>query len=159
MAIGLTQAGHNVTVVCNSQGYDDPQLRFPSRENWNGIKIVRVRSTGLGKGTKWRRASDFGTFMASCAFRLGSLPKFDVVISMTSPPLISFLASLALLAKARSLVFWSMDLNPDETKKLSRSSSTRTNGSVRRKLHNLPIELNIEAKRMAPRKHCSVLES
>ena len=33
---------------------------------------------------------------------------------MTSPPLISFIASLAVPRRARSLVFWSMDLNPDE---------------------------------------------
>src|ERR1700686_904922 len=114
LAIGLTQAGHNVTVICNSQGYDDTELRFSCRENWNGIRIVRVRSSRFGKGSKWRRASDFGTFMGSCAFRLCSLPKFDVVIAMTSPPLISFLATLAVPARARSLVFWSMDLNPDE---------------------------------------------
>src|SRR6202140_3098751 len=113
-AIGLTQAGHKVTVVFNSQGYDDPQLRFPPRENWNGIRIVRVRSTGFGKSAKWRRASDFGTFMAACALRMWSLPKFDVVVAMTSPPLISFLATLAVPARARSLVFWSMDLNPDQ---------------------------------------------
>jgi glycosyltransferase involved in cell wall biosynthesis len=114
LAIGLTRAGHNVTVICNSKGYDDPSLRFPSQETWNGIKIVRIRSTGFGKTSKWRRASDFGTFMASCAFRLLSLPKVDVVVAMTSPPLISFLATLAVPYKARSLVFWSMDLNPDE---------------------------------------------
>jgi colanic acid biosynthesis glycosyl transferase WcaI len=114
LALGLTQAGHQVTVLCNSQGYDDPRLRFPYEETWNGIKIVRVRSTSFGKNSKWRRASDFGTFMASCAFRLWSLPKFDVVVAMTSPPLISFLATLAVPRRARSLVFWSMDLNPDE---------------------------------------------
>jgi hypothetical protein len=52
--------------------------------------------------------------MASCAFRLWSLPQFDVVVAMTSPPLISFVAALAVPGRARSLVFWSMDLNPDE---------------------------------------------
>jgi hypothetical protein len=52
--------------------------------------------------------------MASCAFRLWSLPQFDVVVAMTSPPLISFVATLAVPGRARSLVFWSMDLNPDE---------------------------------------------
>jgi glycosyltransferase involved in cell wall biosynthesis len=114
LAMGLTQAGHKVTVICNSRGYDDPKLQFPSQETWNGIKIVRVRSTGFGKSSKWRRASDFGTFMASCAFHLWALPKFDVVVAMTSPPLISFLATLAVPRRARSLVFWSMDLNPDE---------------------------------------------
>jgi colanic acid biosynthesis glycosyl transferase WcaI len=114
LAVALTQAGHEVTVVCNSRGYDDPKLRFPNQESWNGVKIVRVRSTGFGKGSKWRRVVDFGTFMASCVFRVWSLPRFDVVVAMTSPPLISFVASLAVPGRARSLVFWSMDLNPDE---------------------------------------------
>ena len=114
LARSLTQAGHEVTVICNSRGYDDPKLRFPNQETWNGVKIVRVRSTGFGKGSKWRRAADFGTFIASCAFRLWLLPPFDVVVAMTSPPLISFVATLAVPGRARSLVFWSMDLNPDE---------------------------------------------
>ena len=114
LARGLTQAGHEVTVICDSRGYDDPKLRFPNQETWNRVKILRVRSTGFGKSSKWRRASDFGTFMASCAFRLWSLPQFDVVVAMTSPPLISFVAALAVPGRARSLVFWSMDLNPDE---------------------------------------------
>src|ERR1017187_3880466 len=114
LARSLTQAGHEVTVICNSRGYDDPKLRFPNQETWNGVKILRVRSTGFGKSAKWRRAADFGTFMASCVFRLWSLPKFDVVVAMTSPPLISFVATLAVPGRARSLVFWSMDLNPDE---------------------------------------------
>ena len=114
LAVSLTQAGHEVTVLCNSRGYDDPNLRFPKQETWNGVRIIRLRSTGFGKRAKWRRAADFGTFMAACILRLWSLPRFDLVIAMTSPPLISFIASLAVPRKARSLVFWSMDLNPDE---------------------------------------------
>ena len=114
LARGLIESGHQVTVICNSRGYDNPKLRFPSEELWNGVKIVRMRSTAFGKLSKWRRATDFGTFMVSCASRLWSLPKFDVIIAMTSPPLISFLATLAVPRRARSLVFWSMDLNPDE---------------------------------------------
>jgi len=114
LTAALAQAGHKVTIVCNSRGYDDPKIRFPNKETWKGVRILRVSATGLGKTSKWRRAADFGTFIASCALRVWSLPKFDVVIAMTSPPLISFVASLALPRRARSLVFWSMDLNPDE---------------------------------------------
>jgi colanic acid biosynthesis glycosyl transferase WcaI len=114
LARGLTQAGHDVTVVSSSRGYDNPRTRFAKRERWNGINIIRIGSTGLGKASRWRRAIDFGTFMANCAFRLWLLPHFDVVLAMTSPPLISFLASLAVPGKANNLVFWSMDLNPDE---------------------------------------------
>jgi len=114
LTLALVEAGHEVLVVCNSRGYDDPKIRFPQRETWKGVKIVRVGSTGLGKGSKWRRAADFATFMASCILRLWSLPRFDVVIAMTSPPLIPFVASLAVPSRARRLVFWSMDLNPDQ---------------------------------------------
>ena len=52
--------------------------------------------------------------MVSCALRLQLLSQFDVVVAMTSPPLISFVAALAIPRKARRLLFWSMDLNPDE---------------------------------------------
>jgi colanic acid biosynthesis glycosyl transferase WcaI len=114
LAKALTRVGHEVTVVCSSRGYDDPRVRFPKREIWNAIDIIRIRSTGFGKSSKWRRAADFGTFMASCVFRLWSLPRFDVVVAMTSPPLISFVAALAVPGRARGLVCWSMDLNPDE---------------------------------------------
>jgi colanic acid biosynthesis glycosyl transferase WcaI len=114
LARGLVQAGHNVTVVCSSRGYDDPRVRFLKRETWHGVNIIRMQSTGLGKGSRWRRATDFGTFMASCAFRLAFLPRFDVVVAMTSPPLISFLSTLLVPRRASSLIFWSMDLNPDE---------------------------------------------
>jgi colanic acid biosynthesis glycosyl transferase WcaI len=114
LAKALTRVGHEVTVVCSSRGYDDPRVRFPKREIWNAIDIIRIRSTGFGKSTKWRRAADFATFMASCVFRLWSLPQFDVVVAMTSPPLISFVAALAVPGRARGLVCWSMDLNPDE---------------------------------------------
>jgi len=114
LAKALTQVGHEVTVVCSSRGYDDPRVRFPQRETWNAVNIIRIRSTGFGKSSRWRRAADFSTFMASCALRVWRLQRFDVVVAMTSPPLISFLSSLAVPGRASSFVFWSMDLNPDE---------------------------------------------
>jgi glycosyltransferase involved in cell wall biosynthesis len=42
------------------------------------------------------------------------MPKFDVVVSLTSPPLISYLGSLFVKLKGGKLLFWVMDLNPDE---------------------------------------------
>ena len=114
LAASLVEAGHEVTVVAAARGYDDPSLRFRSREIWRGVRIIRVPLTGLGKARRWRRAADFASFMVSCTVRLLLLPRFDVVIAMTSPPLISFLAALIVPIKARKLLFWSMDLNPDE---------------------------------------------
>ncbi len=114
LAEALVEAGHEVTVIASRRGYDDPQRCFPSRETWRGVRIVRVSSTGLGKTARWRRAADFATFIGSCTFRLLLGPRFDLVIAMTSPPLISVLAALLVPLKANRFVFWCMDLNPDE---------------------------------------------
>ncbi len=41
-------------------------------------------------------------------------PRYDVVVALTSPPLISFLGSLFVKLKGGEFFFWVMDLNPDE---------------------------------------------
>jgi glycosyltransferase involved in cell wall biosynthesis len=114
LATELTARGHKVTVVTSDRGYDDPAMRFPRRERWNGIEIFRVRSVSLGKGSKWRRAFNFGSFLLACSLRLLVLGRFDLVVALTSPPLISFLAALFVKLNGGRLCFWVMDLNPDE---------------------------------------------
>jgi hypothetical protein len=42
------------------------------------------------------------------------LPRFDLVVALTSPPLISFLAALVARVRGARFAFWVMDLNPDE---------------------------------------------
>jgi colanic acid biosynthesis glycosyl transferase WcaI len=114
LARGLAERGHEVTVVTSDRGYDNPDVRFPRHEVWNNITIRRIRTLSFGKETKLRRALNFGSFLAVCSLRLLTLPRFDVVVALTSPPLISFLASLFVTLKGGRFCFWVMDLNPDE---------------------------------------------
>jgi glycosyltransferase involved in cell wall biosynthesis len=114
LAVGLVKEGHQVTVVASDRGYDNPQVRFPRGEVWNGIKIIRISSLALGKQTRWRRALNFASFLINCAARLLLLPRFDVVVALTSPPLISFLGSAFVRLRGGKFFFWVMDLNPDE---------------------------------------------
>jgi colanic acid biosynthesis glycosyl transferase WcaI len=114
LATALSSRGHDVTVVASDRGYDDPARRFPRREHWNGVEIIRIPSLSLGKSSRWRRVFNFGSFMLLCALRLVALQRFDVVIALTSPPLISFLAALFTKLRGGSFCFWVMDLNPDE---------------------------------------------
>jgi colanic acid biosynthesis glycosyl transferase WcaI len=114
LGLALAGAGHEVTVLSSRRGYDDPSLKFVRREKWKGIQIVRISSTAFGKSARWRRAADFCSFMLDCARHLLGMRRVDVIVSLTSPPLISFIAALAVPLKARRLVLWSMDLNPDE---------------------------------------------
>ncbi len=114
LAVGLAREGHNVTVIASDRGYDDPSKRFPRHETWNGIEIIRIPSLALGKETKWRRAANFASFLFSCSLRLLLLRRFDVVVALTSPPLISFLGSMFVRVKGGKFFSWVMDLNPDE---------------------------------------------
>ena len=114
LALELVQAGHKVTVLAGRRGYDDPNTRFPKKEVWEGVSILRIPSTGLGKGSRLFRAVDFGSFLLSCFFRLLFLPRFDTVVALTSPPLISFLAAVFAFLKRERFYCWIMDLNPDE---------------------------------------------
>ncbi len=114
LATHLTEQGHQVTVLAGARGYDDPSLMFPKRENWKGVRIVRISSLGLGKNTRWRRMLNFASFILSCSVRSLMLPRFDLVVAMTSPPLISFVAALLVTLRGGQLICWVMDLNPDE---------------------------------------------
>ena len=68
----------------------------------------------MGKGGRGRRAVDCGSFFALCAWRLALLPRHDVVVALTSPPLISFLGAWVAKVWRSRFVYWIMDLNPDE---------------------------------------------
>jgi len=114
LALRLTAEGAQVTVISGRRSYDRPDVRLLPEEVWNGVQIYRVFVPGLGKAALWRRALDFASFLASCSLRLATLPKFDVVVALTSPPLIALPAALFARYKRSKMVSWIMDLNPDQ---------------------------------------------
>jgi glycosyltransferase involved in cell wall biosynthesis len=114
LAAALAEHGHQVTVVTGRRAYDDPDKKFPARENWRGVQIYRIGSTRFGKQAKWRRTADFASFIFSCCARLLFLRRYDIVVALTTPPLISFIGAWrAKLWRAR-FCYWVMDMNPDE---------------------------------------------
>jgi glycosyltransferase involved in cell wall biosynthesis len=114
LAQELVRRGHDVTVLTGRRDYDDPAKLYPARETWRGVEIIRVWNTGLGHGSKAGRMIDFISFLLLSTVRSLFLPRANVVVALTTPPLISVLgAALSLLWRAR-FVCWMMDLNPDE---------------------------------------------
>ena len=114
LALGLAGRGHRVTVMASRYGYDDPSKRFSPRENWRGIDIIRIPSLGFGKAGKLWRCLDFATYLLICFARLMFLPRHDLTVALTSPPLISFFGALFVKLRGGRFCFWVMDLNPDE---------------------------------------------
>ncbi|HWN95898.1 MAG TPA: glycosyltransferase family 4 protein [Methylomirabilota bacterium] len=114
VARALVERGHHVSVITSRRAYDHPDIIFPERESWNGIDIQRVRGTRFGKKSRLRRAADFATFILACSWQLLRAPRPDVVVALTSPPLISVIAACYAACRRCRFVYWVMDLNPDE---------------------------------------------
>jgi colanic acid biosynthesis glycosyl transferase WcaI len=114
LALALRARGHTVTVVTSRRAYDQPEKVFPAEEEWRGIRIHRIWSSRFGKLAKWRRAVDFATFILACCWQLLWLPRQDVTVALTSPPLISWIAAWFTRLRGGRFCYWVMDLNPDE---------------------------------------------
>ncbi len=114
LASQLVERNHEVSVIASARAYDNPAREFPKYQVWKGVRIHRVSCFSFGKGARWRRALDYLSFFVMCFWRLLLTPRQDVVVTMTSPPLISVLGSLFTILKGGHCVFWVMDLNPDE---------------------------------------------
>jgi len=114
LAEELARQGNEVRVICGRRKYDEPSVLFPKREIRNGVHITRIWNSSFGKGAKWKRAVDFATWLASAELALLREPKPDVVITLTTPPLLSVLGARYARKTGARLVPWMMDLNPDE---------------------------------------------
>lgn len=114
LAAELAGRGHDVTVIASGRAYDDPAIRYTGRENWNGVQIFRVPCLATGKGSRRKRALNIISFFLTCSWRMLQMRRFDVVIALTSPPLISALGALFARLTGGRFIFWIMDLNPDE---------------------------------------------
>lgn len=114
LAVELAHRGHKVTVVASRRGYDNPTISFPASEVWSGIDVRRVPALGMGKRSKLRRTLDFLSFYVCCFVQMMLLPRQDLVVMMTSPPLIAFAGTIMTRIKGGRLCVWVMDLNPDE---------------------------------------------
>lgn len=110
----LVSRGHQVTVIAGARGYEDPTLRFLREETYRGIRVHRLAYTAFGKTSKWRRALDFLSFHINLCFKLLLTPKQDVVVGLTSPPLVAVVGNLFCLLKGGRFVYWVMDMNPEE---------------------------------------------
>lgn len=114
LAFDLVKSGMRVEVVTSRLSYDDSEIRFPSSEIVNGVRIHRVWTSSFGRTVLIGRMVDYMTFYLSALFcLLRVVRKNDVVVAKTDPPVISFIALLTCKLKRARLINWLQDVFPE----------------------------------------------
>ena len=101
----------DVTVVC---GY--PLRRtsdVPARERRNGVEIVRAAGTTRDPRRFTGRVANYLTYFVSACFAGLRLPRPDVVVALTDPPIIGIGALLAARLSGARFVFLCQDVFPE----------------------------------------------
>jgi glycosyltransferase involved in cell wall biosynthesis len=103
------QHGFEVTVVTGQPRGAAPRPR--ARETRHGVHIVRAPGTTFNPRRFWARAANYLTYFTSACLAAWRLPRQDVVIAMTDPPIIG-LAALTARRGAR-FAFFCQDVFPE----------------------------------------------
>jgi hypothetical protein len=90
LAEGLVEKGVEVTALAGRGRYNGGE-KLPQRDVHNGIRIERAFATSFGKRAAIGRLADYLSFYLGASGLL-RLPSHDVVMSLTTPPLIGLVA-------------------------------------------------------------------
>jgi glycosyltransferase involved in cell wall biosynthesis len=107
LAFHLASRGWEVAAITSRQLYDEAHARLESSIT-HGVQIERVWSTRFGRAGLFGRAVDYLTFYLSAFFALLQ-ERRSIVVAMTDPPLMSFVAAVA----SKRVVNWVQDLFPE----------------------------------------------
>ncbi|HEU4383421.1 MAG TPA: glycosyltransferase family 4 protein [Anaeromyxobacteraceae bacterium] len=112
LAEDLAASGLTVTALATRGSYLGGGA-LPARDEHRGVAIRRLWATSLGKRTLVHRALDYASFYASAALALATMPRQDVVLALTTPPLIAAAGMVARALRGSRLVYWVQDLYPE----------------------------------------------
>jgi glycosyltransferase involved in cell wall biosynthesis len=110
VARALIQSGHSVKVVCSRASYGTADAS--GDHGLESAEIHRVGGAPFGRDVLSRLVSYACFFLAAVRHSvLGTRP--DVVLTLTTPPLLSLTGTLAKCIRGSRHVIWEMDLYPD----------------------------------------------
>lgn len=160
----LASEGHEVSVVCgkNDRG---PGKRLPLSvqvERRKRLRVVRVSCARLPKHFLPFRLMNLGTYFLGSLLALFWVPRPDLVVSLTDPPLLPLLAAVYARLMGARFAFAVNDLYPDVAVELGEMSSVfwqsllKLATSVGFRYSDLVTVLGEDMKAKALRRGCPV---
>ncbi len=126
----MARRGWRVTVYTAARGYDDPSVRFTARETRNGVTLRRLPLSSFGKSSIAVRLLAQSLFMVQAIVRSLFLRRPAVILVSTSPPFAGYGGAVVSWLRRVPLVWWVMDINPDQMVRSNRLAPTSLFASV-----------------------------
>jgi len=113
------ELGDDVTVITSSGGYVSESATASGSKSTNP-RVYRLWTPRLGKSTALARIVDYVFFYILATIRSITLPKQDVIISLTTPPFIAWTAIFhKLIHRSTKVLLWNMDCYPEIAERAS----------------------------------------
>ncbi len=122
LAESLAEAGYDCHVLAGrgSYGVEDTRRSLTSRETHHGVAIHRIQTSSFGRGSVLRRMIDYLSFFAGAIVMAWRVPRPDLVVTLTTPPLIGLIGTMLKRLRGVRHIAWCMDLHPDASLALGR---------------------------------------
>lgn len=112
LAESLVESGVGVTALAGRGSYNGGG-KLSAKEEHNGVVIERTWTSGLGKRFLIARLADYFSFYLGASWKLLILQRHDLVMVLTTPPLISLPALLICRLRGMKLISLVQDIYPD----------------------------------------------
>jgi len=106
--------------VTSGRAENRPHMRFT-----RAVAYPPGPATSLGRRGTWARMTDYLSFYAGALTKAFLLPRFDTVVTLTTPPIIGLVGTLLKSLRSTRHIYWSMDLHPDASMALGRMKADR----------------------------------
>ncbi|MBC19028.1 MAG: hypothetical protein CMJ74_02055 [Planctomycetaceae bacterium] len=128
---GYLGSGQSHARICPKQNVDEQKVSWRSEtESDSNIHVHRLWTPKSGKRTLVHRCLDYFAFYFLACLTIARLPKQDVVVCMTTPPLIAGAGILhKLIHRTTRVILWNMDCYPEVAE---RSGIIRSGGLIDR---------------------------
>jgi len=110
----MQRRGWRVVVYTARRGYDDPTIRYPRHEVRAGVDVRRLALSSFGKSSISVRLLAQAMFMAQAMLRGLFTRRLAGILVSTSPPFAGFGGTIVSWIRGAPLVWWAMDINPDQ---------------------------------------------
>src|SRR5262249_36877639 len=108
----LVENGIEVTAIAGRGRYNGGE-KLSQRQEHRGVVIERAWSTSFGKKFLAGRIFDYLSFYIGATWKLLRVPRHDLVMALTTPPLIGLVALLVGRLRGMRVVMLVQDVYPD----------------------------------------------